>query len=630
MKRNIYLKMKTKDDALNEFLDIIKTKCELKKETIKVVDSLNRISAKLVLAKNSNPYYNSSAMDGILTNSNLTLEASEDHRVEIKRNEYLEIDTGDYVSDKYDTVIMAEDLIESPNGYYINKPYYPYENIRTVGEDIVCNEVVITANHLINASDIGAMIASGIKEIEVYKKPRVLVIPTGDELIEYHHKINIGEIYESNGYMLKALAKNLLADAIRHPIIKDDYETIKKVLLDNVDRYDVILINAGSSAGRDDYTVKILNEIGIVYTHGILIKPAKPTILSMINQTVVIGISGFPSSAYLSFNLFAKPVIEYLSGLNIKENHKFKAVLAKSLISSLKYEEYVRVKLGIIDNHLVATPLKRGAGSLLSLVKSDGYVIIPKALEGYKEGDVVDVIMTSDIDKIKKTIIISGSHDMMLDLLDNSLKGEYNISSTHIGSLAGLIALKNHNAHLAPMHIFNPLDNTYNLKAIMDVFDDTRDLVLIKGVKRIQGLIIPKGNPLKIKEFKDIKGLRYINRQKGAGTRILFDYLLKENDLNKEDIVGYKREVSTHMEVAEAIKSNSADVGMGVYSSAKALDLDFIRIKDEEYDFVTRKEYLELDSIKAFIKCLQSEEFKKVLEELGGYDLSESGKTISL
>ena len=279
---------------------------------------------------------------------------------------------------------------------------------------------------------------------------------------------------------------------------------------------------------------------------------------------------------------------------------------------------------------MVAAPLARGAGAAMSLVRADGFCVIEQHSEGVEAGEPVQVELYRDKAEVENTVVIIGSHDLILDvaadMMPNLHPGMF-VSSTHVGSMGGLMALKRKEAHLAPIHLLDEETGEYNLSYIRRLFGSGK-IALIKGVGRTQGILVKKGNPLGIKGIEDLPGCRYVNRQRGAGTRVLFDYKLKQLGIAPEQINGYEREAATHMAVAAAVGSDGADAGMGILSAAKAMDLDFIPVGPEEYDFAVPLEYLELPHIKAFIEILKMDEFHKRLDELGGYTYERAGERI--
>jgi putative molybdopterin biosynthesis protein len=388
-------------------------------------------------------------------------------------------------------------------------------------------------------------------------------------------------------------------------------------------------INAGYSAGTEDYTVHVLRELGEVVIHGVAVKPGKPVILAIVRGKPVIGLPGYPVSAYIAFENFVTPVLTALSGKTAERANVVEAVSSRRMVSSLKHREYVRVKLGRVDGKLVAAPLARGAGAAMSLVRADGFGIIEQNVEGVEAGETIRVQLSRGLEEIENTLVVVGSHDMILDVISDQMTAKYKnifLSSTHVGSMAGLMALKRGEAHTAPSHLLDEETGIYNVAAIKRIF--TEPMVLIKGVHRIQGILVKKGNPLNIRSVADLIRVRYVNRQRGAGTRVLLDYKLKQAGISPEDIPGYSREAATHMAVAALVAGDSADAGLGILSAARAMDLDFIEVGPEEYDFVLRAKDLELEQVKAFLTVLRSEEFRKTILELGGYTCPETGKIV--
>ena len=631
MKRNLYLNVQEKNEALEQFLGAFDHILP-KKERIPVTESLGRVTGEAVFARYSSPSYNFCAMDGIAVISSHTRTASEEHPVLLKyETDYLDVDTGDMILPPYDAVIMAEDLIESDEGYKIIAPTHPFSHVRSIGEDIVAKEMILPSCHKIRAIDISVLLSAGIHEITVIKKPVVGIIPTGDEMIDYTCQPEDGRIIETNSWMFANLVTENDGIGRRYPIIRDDLERIKKAILEAVDECDIVIINAGSSAGRDDYTIHAVRELGEVLTHGVAIKPGKPVILSKVKDKPVIGLPGYPVSSYLTFTEFVIPVMNLYLQRKGKEYKKVRAKLSKTLMSSLKYEEYVRVKLGLVEGELIASPLETGAGASMSLVRADGFCVIPQNKEGILAHEEVEVKLVKDMDQIKHTLVLAGSHDLILDVINDLMMEESKdmcLSSTHVGSMSGLIALKKKETHLVPSHLLDEKDGSYNLAITREMFPDEQ-MVIIKGVRRRQGLIVKKGNPLGFQSIQDITPeVRYINRQRGAGTRVLLDYMLKNAGISPMDIQGYEHEVTTHMSVAVAVQKDNADVGMGIYSSARALDLDFVDVTFEEYDFVTYADYLELPLVQEFINVLKSRDFQDKLDALGGYSYEEIGKIV--
>ena len=630
-KRNLYLSNTPVHEALEKYLTALKPIVKPQTETIAVTDALGRITETAVFAKYCSPLYNAAAMDGVAVNSDITIGATEANPVTLKQGtDFVVVDTGDPIKNPCDAVIMAEDLIEMENGdLQIVEPAAPWQHVRPIGEDIVAGEMIIPSRHKIRPIDIGVLLAGGITKISVIKQPSVAIFPTGTEIIEPDQEPKEGDIIESNSRMFEAMAKQNGANPTRFAPIADDYNKLKNAIDKAIDEYDMVIVNAGSSAGTEDFTVHILRELGEVLVHGVAIKPGKPVILAIVRGKPVIGLPGYPVSAYINFENFVIPVLGLMNGEMQAKNNTVKAVVSKRLVSSLKHKEYVRVKVGKVEDKLVASPLARGAGAAMSLVRADGFCVIEQNSEGVEAGDTVNVELYRDLDEIDSTVVAIGSHDLILDVIADLMPAEYPgnfLTSTHLGSMGGLMALKRGEAHIAPTHLLNEADGVYNVAYLKKMF--TQPMALIKGVNRIQGIIVKKGNPLNIKTVNDLVGVSYINRQRGAGTRVLFDYLLKKEGIETNSIKGYDREGATHMAVAAAIAGDSADAGMGILSAAKALNLDFVPVGNEEYDFAVPVKYLELPHVKKFIEVLKSDAFKAKLDELGGYSADNIGKIV--
>lgn len=628
-KRNLYLTNMPVEESLDKFYEHLSFVPE--HETIEVIKSLGRVLARPVFAEISSPYSDSCAMDGIAVVSEKTAFASETNPITLVEGvDYKQVNTGNALEQPFDAMIMAEDIEEQENGtVIIRSAATPWQHIRPIGEDIIQGEMIVPTGHKIRPFDIGAILSGGVSQVVVKKQPRVAIIPTGSELVEVGNKIERGQVIESNSYMLEALVTESEAVPTKYPKVKDNYETIKNILLDAVQKHDLVLLGAGTSAGTEDYTVSVIKELGQVLVHGVAIKPGKPVILAIIENTPVIGIPGYPVSAYVTFENFIKPVIENIYGNNHTKNNIITATLTRRLVSSFKYKEYVRVKLGKIGEKLIATPLSRGAGSNMSLVRSDGLLIIPLQTEGLEAGEQVQILLNKSVEDLDRTLVSIGSHDLIMDIIGDMLN-ETVLSSSHVGSLGGLMAIKNGETHIAPSHQIDEETGVYNIPIVKRLFGSENKMAIIKGVGRIQGLMVKKGNPLGVKSLEDLaeKNIKYINRQRGAGTRMLLDYKLNQLGIDHEKIKGYDREAATHMAVAAAIQGDSADCGMGIESAAKAMGLDFIVIDNEEYDFVIKQEFLNLPHVQAFIDVLKSDVFKNRIKELSGYTVENCGDII--
>ena len=664
MSRDIYLESTPLDEALRKWLEKLEfegVSQPLSGETVRVIDSLGRVTAEAVIAKISSPFYHSSAMDGYAVKFPETFGASErtPRRLSIGA-QALPVDTGDPIPDRFNAVIMIEDVQirksqQSPvdsqesedsqdaaqitnrtqEAEYIEiiAPATPWQHVRVIGEDIVATELIVPENHVIRPVDIGALLAGGHTEVQVRMRPRVVIVPTGTEIVEPGSDLKKGDIIEYNSRILSGLVTEWGGDPVRFGIVPDNLEELKKSILHAVDAGDIVVINAGSSAGSEDYTAAAIRELGEVILHGVGIKPGKPVILGWVRGKPVLGIPGYPVSAYITFTLFVRPLIYQLQGLEFKEPDTLKAMISRQVASTPGQEEFVRIKVGKVGDQYIATPISRGAGVLMSLVRADGFIRVPAMSEGIGSGTEVQVELLRSKKDIENTIVCIGSHDNALDLLANILKKRYpkfSLSSAHVGSMGGLIALKRGEAHIAGTHLLDEETGEYNVAFIQRLLPD-RKIMLMNLVYREQGLLVLKGNPKNIRGFQDLtrNDVIFVNRQAGAGTRLLTDKCLRELGINPNGVIGYEREEYTHMGVASAVLTGVADTGLAILASARALNLDFIPVAKERYDLAVPQEYLDTEMIRCLLTIIREDrEFREMVMQLGGYDISDMGAVI--
>jgi putative molybdopterin biosynthesis protein len=634
-------------------------------ETIPVVSAAGRLTGEAVYARICAPHYNASAMDGIAVEARLTFGASETTPVALVKEQYRYIDTGDPLPDGFDAVVMIEDVIgadvigagvisaqmgDDPQGTIkLYEAVAPWQHIRQIGEDICAGEMLLPSYSKITPAAMGAMIASGITEVSVVRRPMIGIIPTGNEIIAPKADPKEGEILEFNSVIYTAMIKEWGAEAKTYPIVKDNAGQIKKALKTALSECDVVLIIAGSSAGREDYSASVISEVGTVLYHGLAIKPGKPAILGYFTQkrnevdsagaatgkekpggTIpIMGIPGYPVSGIIVLEQLLKPILEYLCCMFYESSSHVSATLSKSVASTLKYREFVRVRLGYVNDKLIASPLGRGSGIVTSFMRADGILEVPQDIEGFEGGSDVSIRLLRSEAELRESIVVIGSHDPLIDELSDILrlrKSKVSMSSAHVGSMGGILAVRKGEAHIAGTHLLDECTGEYNKSFIRKLIPDG-NIKLIECVKRKQGLILQKGNPKNITCVADLAnaGIRYVNRQKGSGTRILLDYLCKKENIDTADIYGYDREEFTHTSVAALVAVNSADAGLGIYSVAKMYNLDFLYICDEEYDLLVPDFALELPAVQEIVEILKSQELKKRLEALGGYTLQTPG-----
>ncbi len=639
-KQKKYLDNEPLAEAIRKYQEALKAGAigePLSGERIPVDEALGRVTSEAVIAKISSPFYHSAAMDGYAARFIDTFGAAETRPKRLKvPSQAVAVDTGDPLPDGFNAVIMIED-VETVSGSEIEilKPSTPWQHVRLVGEDIVATELILSENHVVRPVDLAALIASGHTAVMVRRRPVVSVIPTGTELVEPGSVLKKGDIIDFNSTMLSAMAGEWGAHAVRKSIVKDDARLLEKTILDALADSDLVVINAGSSAGREDFTADVIAGLGKVIVHGVAIKPGKPVILGIVNNKPVIGIPGYPVSAALTFKLFVRPLIYALRGIPPPDPGTLTAKLGRQVASSLGQEEFIRVKLGSVAGNLIATPVTRGAGALMSLVRADGVIRVPGQSEGIASNHEVEVELLRSPHDIENTIVCIGSHDTVLDVLANFLKKkhpELSLSSAHVGSMGGLLSLKRHEAHLAGTHLLDEETGEYNVSYIKKLLPD-RKTVLVNLVYRTQGFIVNKGNPKGIKGFADLsrEDVVFVNRQAGAGTRLLTDLHLKRLAIDPKNVKGYDHEEFTHMAVAAAVLSGAADTGLAVLSAAQALQLDFISVAQERYDLAVPQEFSETPMMQALFSIIREDrEFRDHVAAMGGYDVSEMGRVIGV
>ncbi len=632
-----YLKNTPLDLAVEEYKQVLKKAgAAYKTEKIATTQALGRVTAAAVYAGRCCPHYCASAMDGIAIMAEKTFGAAENTPVIINPQDYTFIDTGDPIADKYDCVIMVEDIVETTDArIMLHKAAVPWQNIRKIGEDICKGDMIAPSFTIVTPALIGAFLAGGVFSFEAVAVPRIAIIPTGDEIVDASKaELESGDIPEFNSAIFSAMLCEWGAKGIIYPIVADEpgliYESVEKASREN----DAIIVIAGSSAGRDDYTAECLKRLGNLVFHGIAIKPGKPAVLGHIGNVPFIGVPGYPVSGIIVMEEIFKSILSLLTARRYENSPKLRAKLTKQTVSSLKYKEYIRCRVGFLDSTAVAVPMERGAGIVTGFAKASGIFTIPQSSEGKQRGEEVEICIQKPFEELKNSILIVGSHDPLLDEVADILRlkdSKVEVSSSHVGSMGGIIAIKNKEAHMGAIHLLDINSGEYNKSYVRTYFPD-KGAVLIRGVGRAQGLMVKKGNPENIKGLKEIaeKKLSYINRQRGSGTRVLLDYLLKKEGISFKSIYGYSREEYTHTAVAAAVAANSAQAGLGILSAAKIYELDFIPLYSEQYDFLVAGSALSDEKVKSFIEVLKSDIFKQRLEKMGGYTFEGIGQIIEI
>ncbi|MEW6094596.1 MAG: molybdopterin biosynthesis protein [Chloroflexota bacterium] len=643
-------------------------------------NAVGRVLAEPVWAKISSPHYHASAMDGFAVRAADTAGAQPSSPVTLQIGpQSCYLDTGDALPEGFDAVIPIENVesldehgettsaIRRPASIRIRAAVTPWSHVHPLGEDIVASQLVLPAGQVLRPVDLGAAAAAGHQTLMVARRPRVAILPTGSELVAIGSDLKAGDILEYNSLVLAAQVKAWGGEATRFSITPDDFDAICTRVEQAAQDHDLILLNAGSSAGAEDFSAKVVEKLGTLLVHGVAVRPGHPVILGVIarsrvaatkqspreseiassgktrpprNDTVpIIGVPGYPVSAALTGEIFVEPLLAMWTGCRPLEHPVEQAQLTRKITSPSGDDDYVRVAVGKVGDKLLAAPLSRGAGVISSLVRADGIIILPRGVQGAEAGEVVDIHLYRTKAELERTIFCIGSHDMTLDLLAQFLsRRDRRLASVNVGSQAGLVALKRGEAHMAGSHLLDPETGEYNLSYIRQYLGGVP--VKVYGfVGREQGLMVRRGNPKGVKGLGDLgrpeagpepsRRVRFVNRQRGAGTRVLLDYELTKMGIAAGSIQGYNQEEYTHLGVAAAVASGRADCGLGIPAAAQALDLDFVPLFQETYQLVIPSTFAEGVLLAPLFEVMRDPEFRQAVTAMPGYNVSEMGKLMA-
>jgi len=639
MARKRYLKKTPLKDARELFLARVDPGT-LASEELGIDDALDRITAEPVFAKISSPHYHAAAMDGICIRAEDSFGATEFAPKRLRpisgadfAGAFQYVDTGNAIPLWANAVVMIEKVHQLEDGKIeIFDSVGPWNHVRLVGEDVVATELLLPRAHRLRPYDLGALLAAGHTKVKVKEKPRVAILPTGNELIEPGDEPLPGAVIEFNSSVLGAFVREWGGAPVKTPRVGDDPAQLGAALREALRENHAAAVIAGSSAGEHDFTAEVIAKEGYLLAHGIDVMPGKPAVLGVVDGKPVIGIPGYPVSAIVIAREILRPVVEKLLGACGGAPPTVAAVVPKKIPSHLGLEEFVRVHLGRVEEKLIAAPLGRGAGVITTMVHADGLMRIPTFVEGINAGEEMEVELLRPLTDIENTILAVGSHDVAIGILEDRLKllhPECKIAATNVGSLGGLFALRRRETHVAGCHLLDPDTGAYNVPDIKRMIPET-PVVLVHLARREQGLIVKKGNPKKIAGLQGLArpDVMFVNRQPGSGTRVLLDYELKRLQINSAAIHGYEREEFTHMAVGVAVASGLADAGLGVRSAANALGLDFIRVGEEQYDLVFLRSFFDSEKGQRLLETIRSAGLKQAVNDLGGYDTTKAGEIL--
>lgn len=632
--RHIYLEDIPLEEArarIREGLARIGRADALPAEEIALLEAPGRITAQTIFARLSSPHYHAAAMDGYAVRASDTRHATETQPLRLDASQIHAVNTGQPMPPHTDAVIMIEHVQLVDDGILIVAPVVPRQHVRMMGEDMVATEVILPANHCIRPVDLGALAGCGYDRVPVRRQPHVVLIPTGSELVDVTQgqTPEAGQIIEYNSLVLGAQIREWGGRITRLPITPDAPEEIEAALQTALDEQpDLILLLSGTSAGSKDFAARQIQQAGQLLVHGVAVRPGHPVIAGTLQQTLIIGVPGYPVSAALTGELFVQPVIKQWLGQNkIDKSSTVTAINTRRLASPTGDDDFVRVTLARVGDKLLATPLSRGAGVITSLVRADGLAHIPRFQEGVERGEPLTVHLYRDQRTIDNTVLAIGSHDPMLDLLGQFMaerNPSVRLTSANVGSMGGIVAIRREEAHISGVHLLDADSGDYNLPEIQRRLAGV-PLMLITFAEREQGLMVAAGNPHTITSLDDLPRLQFVNRQPGAGTRLLLDYELRQRHIDPASINGYAHEEPTHLAVAAAIASGVADCGLGVRSAAQALRLDFVPVGWERFDLIIPHAHRQHPGIIALRETLQDDAFKQALAAQAGYRTALTG-----
>ena len=676
MERKFYLEDIPLEDAWAAFRDALTTANlwrPLDAETVPLNRAHGRVTAEAVWARLSSPHYHASAMDGYAVRAEDTVGASEvvavrfsiidageqrsgsagekESSADDPFSPALPVNTGHPLPPWANAVVMIEHvqpvtLDDGRPGIELRAALPPWHHVRSMGEDMVATELVLAANHRLRPVDLGALAGAGHATVRVIHRPRVAIIPTGSELVP----VDAGEpppgrIIEYNSLVLAAQVESWGGAPTRWPIVADDFDAIRAAVATAAADHDLVLLNAGSSAGSEDYTAHVVQSLGRLLVHGVAVRPGHPVVLGIVTNderselvtrrsslvTPIIGVPGYPVSAALTGEIFVEPLLARWQGQQPHQPPTLQGTLTRKIASHTGDEDFVRVVVGQVGDQTTVTPISRGAGVITSLVRADGIVRIPRFSEGADAGAAVTVHLYRDPRDIARALVAIGSHDLALDLLAQFLAERHEglrLVSANVGSLGGLVALRRGEAHLAGTHLLDPVTGEYNTAYVRRYLPGQR-VALVTLAGRQQGWLVPRGNPLGLSGWDDAArpDVRLVNRQRGAGTRVLLDYELGRRSIAPETVRGYEREEYTHLAVAAAVASGAADAGLGIQAAARALRLDFVPLAHEPYELAIPQAAYESERLRPLLALLGDDAFRAAVAAMPGYDTSVMGRT---
>jgi len=627
-----FLTVITRDEASARFQQHLRL-APLGRQTVSLQHAVGRILADDIRATVDVPAFDRSNVDGFAVQAADTFGAMEEAARAIALNDEVlspgiaprqtvsagratQIATGGMLPRGADAVVMVEHTdVRGEGQLEVSRAAVPGENVSYAGTDIAKGETVLRKGQRLTSREIGVLAAIGIAEAPVYREPQVAILSTGDEVVAPGNPLRPGAVYDSNAAIIGSAVEELGGKAIHLGIVPDNDEALAQAV-DRALQYDVVVLSGGTSKGAGDLSYRVVSRLadpGIV-AHGVALKPGKPICLAVTSGKPVVILPGFPTSAVFTFHEFVAPVIRAYAGLPSERRETVSAVLPMRVNSERGRTEYLLVGLVHAERGLAAYPMGKGSGSVTAFSGADGFITIDQHTEIVDAGRTVSVQLLGH-ELQPADLVIIGSHCVGLDFLIGLLREKGIVAKAiYVGSMGGLAAAKRGECDIAGIHLMDPQSGEYNRHLLTD------SLALVRGYGRMQGIVYRQGDRRfegKSADEAIAAALRdpdctMVNRNTGSGTRVIIDKLLGERRPP-----GYAVQTKSHNAVAAAVDQGRADWGVAIDTIADQYGLRFIRLQQEQYDFVVPKARLDRPAVKAFRDLLDDATVRERLGALG-------------
>lgn len=593
-----------------------------RREIIPVSDARGRVTAEPVVAQSSMPPHPAAAMDGIALRSQVTQGASPTHPLRLQEGrDFSYINTGDPLPEHADSVVMIEKVKLLDRGEVeLVEPAHPWKHVRQPGEDVAPGEVVLSSGHQIRPVDQGALLAAGVKQLSVLRPPRVAILPTGSEMVPPGLPLELGQLREFNSTVLAGFLEECGAEPDRWGVVPDREEALREALLSAADRYDILVVNAGSSAGSKDFTPQVLGQVGKVLLHGVTTRPGRPVVLAKIGETPAIGLPGYPVSAYLAFDWFVRPLIRHWYRLGAETSPSLRARLVREVQGGTGAEDFIRMRVAHVEGQYTAFPLAKGSGVTMSVVRADAWLRLPVETKRLKAGEPVELEWVRTPTEIEQTLVLTGCDDPLLDRVGALIRRMFpgwSLFREYTGSEEGLDLLQRGGCHAVAL----PGDLRQELLPGM---------IRLRVAEREMGWITSAMVPTPIRGVEDLirSGLRLINQPPGSPIRERLTHLLDERAEGRRPS-GWERAEGSHWKAAASLAGGTAEVTVGPRSVAQAFELQWKPAWREPLDLVLSQSVAESAGGKVLTRILSSPELREMAAQLGGYDDSQAGELIT-